>query len=339
MGNFQTLDPTALLASIVQHSRDAIVSKDLNGIVTSWNAAAMRMFGYPSDEMIGRSILTIIPPDRHHEEDYILGRVRAGLTVENYDTMRRCKDGRLLHVSLSISPIIGSDGRVVGVSKIARDITSLKLAQQTQTLLMKELNHRSKNFLAVTDAILRQTAKSTPPDELVTRVSRRLHSLAVNQDLLINQEWRGAELEDVIRAQMAALVENVGARLVISGPSLFVPPAAAQAIGLAIFELGSNALTFGALSAPNGRIDVTWYVSKEGETEELILTWRESDGPRIEAPTRKGFGSTIIEGMVARSLVGQASVEYAPTGIVWRLVAPTSSLVGSEIISPPAITG
>jgi PAS domain S-box-containing protein len=288
------------------------------------------MFGYASEEIVGRSILTIIPPDRHSEEGYILQQARAGRTIENYDTVRVRKDGRQLHVSLSISPIFGNDGQILGISKIARDVTASKIAQQTQHLLLRELNHRSKNLLAVADAILRQTAKNTPPQELVNRVSRRFHALSVNQDLLIDKDWRGVELEHVVRSQLAALIDNVGTRLAVGGPTIMLTPAAAQAIGLAIFELGSNALKFGSLSAPNGRVDVDWHVLSGSEPEELVLSWRESGGPRIKIPKHKGFGSTVIEGMVARSLVGRASIDYAPTGIVWQLVAPTASLLGAE---------
>jgi PAS domain S-box-containing protein len=329
--DLQRIEATALLAAIVKFSHDAIVSKDLNGIVTSWNAGAARMFGYASEEIVGRSILTIIPPDRHSEESYILDQARAGKTIENYDTVRVRKDGGQLHVSLCISPILGDDGRILGISKIARDITGLKIAQQTQNLLLRELNHRSKNLLAVADAILRQTAKNTPPQELVSRVSRRFQALSVNQDLLIDKDWRGVELEHVVRSQLAALIDDAGARLAVGGPTIVLTPAAAQAIGLAIFELASNALKFGSLSAPHGRVDVDWRVSGESQTEELVLSWRESGGPRIKAPKHKGFGSTVIEGMVARSLVGRASVDYAPTGIVWQLVAPTASLLGAEV--------
>ena len=127
--NNSGLDSTAWLAAIVESSADSIISKDLNGIITSWNQGAERMFGYPANEMIGQSILKLIPPDRLDEEERILSVVRAGDRLRDYETVRRCKDGRLIHVSLTISPIRIQQGDIVGISKIARDITERKLAQ------------------------------------------------------------------------------------------------------------------------------------------------------------------------------------------------------------------
>src|SRR5688572_4020993 len=126
-------DITALrLGAIVESSEDAIISKDLNGIVTSWNVAAERMFGFTADEMIGQSITRVIPPDRLGEETYVLGRIRAGLRVEHFDTIRHDKWGRPIDISLTVSPICAPDGRVIGASKIARDITKHKLLLESQ---------------------------------------------------------------------------------------------------------------------------------------------------------------------------------------------------------------
>ena len=156
------IDPTAWLAAIVEHTDDAIVSKDLNGTITSWNTGAERIFGYEASEIVGQSILKLIPPDRLSEEDYILNMVRKGERIKQHDTVRRRKDGRLVDVSLTVSPII-VDGKIVGVSKIARDITERKQTQMAQTLLLRELNHRTKNLLAVADAIVRQTSRTSSP--------------------------------------------------------------------------------------------------------------------------------------------------------------------------------
>lgn len=322
------LDSTAWLAAIVESSADSIISKDLNGIVTSWNQGAERMFGYQADEIVGRSILTLIPPDRLEEEDRILSVLRAGERLRDFETVRRCKDGRLIHVSLTISPIRNQDGVIVGISKIARDITERKLAHETQTLLLKELNHRSKNLLAVADAIVRQTAKSTAPGEFVERISRRLHALSVNQDLMIERDWQGAEIRQIIESQLTSVLDDPTRRVRLEGPSCIVTPRVAQALGLAIFELASNAIKFGALSVGSGSIDVKWQVS-DGDPREFRLSWREQGGPPPARPSRKGFGSTIIESMVARSVLGAATITYAPTGLVWELTAPESGLTGA----------
>jgi PAS domain S-box-containing protein len=321
------LDPKAWLAAIVESSDDAIVSKDLDGIVTSWNTAAERIFGYTADEMIGQSILKLIPEDRHSEETLILSMARRGERLRNYDTVRRCKDGRLLNVSLTISPIRDKHGNILGVSKIAHDISDRKIAQETQLLLMRELNHRSKNILAVADAIVRQTAKNCEPSELVSRVSRRLYALSVNQDLLIERNWRGAALSDIVRSQMSALLDDLTSRVGIDGPPLVVAPAAAQALSMAIFELTANALKYGALSTGAGRIDIQWNIGEIDGARQFTMSWRESGGPPVLAPQTTGFGHSIIRDMVARSLDGRASLTFDAPGVVWEITAPVSALI------------
>jgi PAS domain S-box-containing protein len=327
---FPPLDPNAWLAAIVDSSDDAIVSKDLTGTITSWNSGATRIFGYTAEEMVGESILKLIPYDRHNEEVYILGMVRKGEHINHYNTIRRCKDGRMLHVSLTVSPIRNQDQEIIGVSKIARDITDWKRTQDTQTLLLRELNHRSKNLLAVADAIVRQTAKSTRPAELVNRVSRRLHALSINQDLLIERNWRGVDLSQIVRSQLAPLLDDVGSQVKIEGPPIEVSPAAAQALSMAVYELAANALRFGALSTLGGHIDVQWNIAEADGARQFKISWRESGGPLTSPPKKKGLGSTIIEKMVARSLQGSATINYAGTGIIWELVAPEAALLRSD---------
>ena len=143
-----------LLAAIVETSDDAIVSKDVNGIVTSWNNGAKRLFGYTADEMIGKPIITLVPPDRHNEEPDILARIRRGERVEHYETVRQRKDGTLVDISLTVSPLKDAAGKVVGASKVARDVTEHKLAQERQELLTREIQHRTKNLFAVVQAVV-----------------------------------------------------------------------------------------------------------------------------------------------------------------------------------------
>ena len=320
------LDSTAWLAAIVESTDDAIISKDLNGTITSWNLGAERIFGYAAHEIVGHPILELIPADRTGEEDYILGLLRKGERIKQFDTVRKCKDGRLIHVSLTISPIRNQDNAIVGISKIARDISELKLAQETQALLLRELNHRSKNLLAVADAIVRQTAKSTPPKDFVERISHRLHALSVNQDLMIEYNWRGADIAQIIQWQLASVIDNYVGRVQLEGYPCVVTPRVAQALGLAIYELAANALKYGALSWRDGKVHVNWGVTEENGGRQFKLTWRELGGPPAMAPKKKGFGSAIIESMIARSVLGTAAVTYSPAGLIWELTAPESGL-------------
>lgn len=324
------MDSKAWLAAIVESSDDAIVSKNLDGIITSWNAGAQRIFGYTAEEMIGESILKVIPPDRQHEEQTILSRVRAGERMHQYETIRRAKDGRDLHVSLTISPIFDENRKVVGVSKIARDITEQKRSQDIQALLMRELNHRSKNLLAVADAIVRQTARSTPPRELVERVSRRLNSLSINQDLLVAHDWRGVDIMRIVHAQLHAVIEGYENRVSIEGVPCVVNPRVGQALSLAIYELAANALKYGSLSADSGKVDIKWSVDDVEGERTFNMSWREHGGPRVTRPRKRGFGTTISEQMIARSVLGKANIDYANEGVIWQLTAPESALIQPE---------
>ncbi len=133
------------LAAIVTQSDDAIISKNLNGVIVSWNRGAERLFGYSAHEIVGKPVMVLIPEDYHDEEPKILERIRRGERIDHYETVRRRKDGSLVDISLTVSPIKDFDGKVVGASKIARDITDRKRTQEQQTLLLREMSHRVKN--------------------------------------------------------------------------------------------------------------------------------------------------------------------------------------------------
>ena len=198
-------DAEARLAAIVASSNDAIVSKTLDGIVTSWNAGATRLFGFHPNEIVGQSIRRIIPPELHDEENDILAKLGRGERIENYDTVRITKDGRRIDVSLSISPVRDRSGKLVGASKVARDITQRRRSEETQRLLMAELNHRVKNTLAIVQAIASQTLRSTAsPAEFVASFAGRIHALALTHDLLTKANWQGVKLSAIIQAQTRA---------------------------------------------------------------------------------------------------------------------------------------
>jgi PAS domain S-box-containing protein len=148
------------LISLVETSADAIITKDLNGVITSWNKGAERIFGYTADEMIGKPINLLIPADRPDEEPSILQRIRRGERVEHYETVRQRKSGELIDISLSVSPLMDETGKIVGASKIARDITATRHAQEMQTLLLGEMRHRINNLFAVTNSLVSLSARS-----------------------------------------------------------------------------------------------------------------------------------------------------------------------------------
>ncbi|MFZ0709074.1 MAG: PAS domain S-box protein, partial [Terrimicrobiaceae bacterium] len=176
------------LAAIVESSDDAILSKNLDGIIMSWNSGAERLFGYSADEMIGKSVTILIPADRQDEEPQILGRIRRGERIEHYETIRLRKDGSLIDISLCLSPIRGAGGKIIGASKIARDITERRQAQARQEMLTRELHHRTKNLFAVVQSVVsRSFAGKHTVKDAETAVTSRLRSLSQTHALLVEQ--------------------------------------------------------------------------------------------------------------------------------------------------------
>jgi PAS domain S-box-containing protein len=214
----------------------------------------------------------------------------------------------------------GPERRAVSFGGTVQDITERKEREEKEHLLMREINHRAKNMLSVVDAIAHQTATRNPED-FVERFSERIQALSANQDLLVRNEWNGVEIEDLVRAQLAHFADLVGSRIAMHGPGLRLNPASAQAIGLALHELATNAGKYGSLSTDAGRVDVSW--GSDGDT--LTMSWTEREGPLVSAPKRRGFGTIVMETMAERSVDGKVDLDYAPSGLTWRLACPAAN--------------
>jgi PAS domain S-box-containing protein len=310
----------ARLAAIVASSDDAIVSKTLDGTITSWNEGAARIFGYEASEMIGRSIISFIPPELHAEEKQILAQLQRGEHIRHYETVRVAKDGRRVDVSLTVSPLRDTSGKVVGASKVGRDITERKQTEKLQKVLIDELNHRIKNTLAMVQAIASQSlvhAKS--PTDFVAGFTGRVQALANAHTLLTRSEMRGAEMMDLVREQVLLGTVN-DHRISCSGPLLMLEPQTALHLALILHELATNARKHGALSTANGRLSVSWEMRSNGGRN-LLLRWQESSGPKVRAPAARGFGSTLIE-QTLRVHRGETSINYRPDGVMCKIKLP-----------------
>jgi PAS domain S-box-containing protein len=448
----------ARLAAIVTSSADAIISKTLDNIVTSWNEAAERMYGYSADEMIGQSIRRLVPADRQYEEDTTLARLARNESIEHFETVGLAKDGRTFDASVTISPVRDSEGRVMGSAKFVRDITERKQAEQSlraskdrlqfaldaarlgwwqydpahrvfswdarskemfdiaehetdieefarrvhpddvkrvwaaieealdsadpkpraiefrlrprygevrwvqvhglvhfegtpperrtvslvgtaqditkrkrreeerreqqerEHLLMREVNHRARNMLSLVQAIARQTA-ARESEDFMDRFAERVQALAANQDLLIRNEWRGVDVDDLVRGQLAHFADLIDVRIAVHGRKLRLKATSAQAVGLALHELATNAGKYGALSTETGRVDVCW--KSDGDT--FTMAWTEHHGPPVSVPKQRGFGTRVMEEMAERSLGGTVDLCYAASGVTWRLTCPAVS--------------
>jgi PAS domain S-box-containing protein len=210
--------------------------------------------------------------------------------------------------------------RAVSMAGTAQDITARKEREEKEHLLMREINHRAKNMLSVVDAIAHQTAAKSPED-FIERFSERIQALSANQDLLVQNEWNGVEIRDLVHAQLAHFADLIGSRIAVRGPELRLNAASAQAIGLALHELATNAGKYGALSTDIGRVDVGWGIG-DGT---LTMSWTERDGPPVSAPQHRGFGTIVIEMMAQRSVDGAVNLDYAPSGLTWRLTCPAAN--------------
>jgi PAS domain S-box-containing protein len=302
------------LASIVEFSDDAIVSKSLDGIVTSWNKGAERIFGYSADEAIGQPITLVIPDDRQNEEREILTRIRRGERIDHFETVRQHKRGSLVVVSLTVSPVKDANGKIVGASKIARDITEQKRNQELIATLAREAEHRSKNLLASVMATV-NLSQSSSPEALKQIIHGRIGALANVCSLFVTMRWIGAELSAIATQELAPYSDLHGKRVLIEGPQILLEPGVAQAIAVTLHELATNAAKYGALSGPNGQVHLAWSHAADGQ---LRLLWTETGGPTAQEPTRKGVGRRIIEGMITQ-IKGEVRFDWRKDGLVCEI--------------------
>ena len=302
------------LASIVESSDDAIVSKNLDGIIASWNKGAERIFGYTSQDAIGQPITIVIPADRQNEEREILTRIRRGERIDHFETTRQRKDGSLIVVSLSVSPIKGDDGKIVGASKIARDITEQKRDQELISTLAQEAEHRSKNLLAIVQAAVHLSHSDTP-EGVKKAIEGRIQALANIHSIFAKTRWIGADLSTIAAQELAPYTEAKQKRVRIDGPPILLEPNVAQAIAVTLHELSTNAAKYGALSTANGQVDLKWSQQTDGS---LHLSWSETGGPKVQVPTRKGFGRRIVEQMIGQQS-GNANFDWREEGLVCEI--------------------
>jgi PAS domain S-box-containing protein len=311
---------SARLAAIVTSSDDAIISKTLDGTITSWNEGAARIFGYEASEMIGAPITNIIPPELHPEEQEILARLKRGERIDHFETVRITKDGRRLDISLTVSPVRNRAGVVIGASKVARDITERRRSDELQKLLFNELNHRVKNTLATIQALASQSLRrAASPTDFVRSFNGRVEALARAHDLLVSGKMAGADVMAIVREQVV-LGTPEGSRVSCAGPRLILDGQVAVQLGLVLHELATNARKYGALSVPTGRLAITWRL-QVAEGREMILEWRESGVPDVQAPATHGFGTTLIK-RTLESNGGEAVLRYGADGVACDIRLP-----------------
>jgi len=330
----ESVEQVFWLASIVESSDDAIITKNLDGIITSWNKAAERVFGYTAEEAIGKPITIVIPPQRHDEEPAMLDRIGRGERIEHYETVRQRKDGSLIDISLTVSPVKNAQGQIVGASKIARDITERKRSDEHVSTLVREAEHRTKNILATVQATVILSHSDTP-DGLKRAIEGRIQALANVHGLLVKARWAGAELSSIVAQELAPYLGEDKARTRINGPDVLLAPNTAQAIAMTLHELATNAAKYGSLSVPKGQLEVTWSRAADGP---LILRWTESGGPPTKKPMREGFGTHVIERMIRGLLKGEMHLDWRAEGLACEIVLSGRTIQQPSSVQPLAST-
>ena len=318
------------LAAIVESSDDAIVSKTLDGTITSWNPAAARLYGYSAEEVIGRPISILAAPDRQNEMPANLERIRRGEKVDRYETVRRRKDGSLVDISLTVSPIRDGTGRIVGASKIARDITARRRAEERQRLLAAELSHRVKNLFAVVQVLAeRSAAKAMSAAECIEAFRGRLQALNAAHNALSAGHWHWASLASLVRTALEPYLDE-GERIRLDVEDLRLNPDFALTLALGLNELATNAVKYGALASPIGRVKLTARVEADQSGAEFRLVWQEEGGPAVDPPAVAGFGTTMLSQAIEYQHEGKVELDWRTEGLVCRLTLPIAKAASAS---------
>ncbi|MDO8875075.1 MAG: HWE histidine kinase domain-containing protein [Pseudolabrys sp.] len=293
-----------------------------------YTSVSHEMMGHPVADILGRTDEEIWPAD--------IGAAIVALKNEALATgqPRRTEmafddaPGQRWH-DLHIEPLRSDSGEIVGLTCASVDVTDRKEGEAHLRLLLRELTHRSKNLLAVIQAMARQTARHAGSTEsFLNQFSARLQALAASHDLLVRESWYGASLNELIRSQLAVYLDRADAPVSLAGPDVSLKPEAAQSLGLALHELSVNAARFGALSVPEGRVTIVWKRGGDGGPQNALeLDWHEQYGPKVKVRRKQGFGSMVIERNLARSLDADVALTFEPHGVRCHVVIPASQFV------------
>ncbi len=290
------------------------------------------------------SIYNLIPSDRGRPLTDINGRLDYATLREDVHHVLRTleplerrvsrQDGTA-HYLLRILPYRTPESTVDGSLVTFVDVTQIVQAEQHQRLLVDELNHRVKNMLTVVISLARQTMKRADSLDAFSAVFLgRVHALAATYTLLSGENWSTVQLGEIVRQELKPFMTGERRHVRIDGPAVLLAPRGALALGMAVHELATNAVKYGALSVPEGGIAVTWTVEQSDGVDILVLDWAEQGGPAVVAPARRGFGSTLIERSLSHDLSGKAHIEFLPSGVRASVRAPLGKLAADS--SPAA---
>lgn len=310
---------------LVESGPDAVLIVDDENLIVLLNAEAEKLFGYSRTELLGSPIDRLIPPRFRSQHTTYTAAFRANPRTRPMGYSRELvalrKGGGEFPIDVKLGPL--QAGNTGLVSCVIRDITTRKVAEERQTLLIHELNHRVKNTLATVQAIAAQTLNTTEgPDAFRAAFTTRLSALSLCHDVLTRHDWSGAQVRELVAEQLRPHEYGADGRFVLTGPDTNLAPNAALALSMALGELATNAAKYGALSVVGGRVNVTWETAPQTDGPRLHLIWRESGGPPVISPERRGFGMRLIERGLILGLGGGARVTFDPDGVVCEIDFP-----------------
>jgi PAS domain S-box-containing protein len=313
---------------VYNNAGTGIYIADLSGRYRYCNPAYATVHGYTEDELRKLNMKDVVytedwPPHTPQVQRLISGK------IPSFEIVNRCvtKRGELLWMHKHVSLLRDAEGRPESIIALVTNVTERKKNEECIALLMREVNHRSKNLLMLVQAIARQT---NAPDDFLRHFDERILALAAGDDLLVKNEWKGVDFEDLARSQLAHVIDPTGARIRLSGPPILVSASAAQTLGMALHELTTNAGKHGALSNHTGRVELFWGKNDNPSRGIFTLDWRESGGPSVTEPSHSGFGSSVICGMVEYNLDANVDLNFLPSGLEWSIRCPLANIIGSK---------
>jgi PAS domain S-box-containing protein len=322
-----------LLTLAEQSAGIGIWDRDIATSMMRGTPTFFRIMGLePISEPVHMDVVRAVrhPDDARRVVEGFEAVVAKGLdTYESEYRIIRPSDGKVRWIFGRGRTIRDKEGKPVRYSGVDIDITERKEAEERLRVLMHEVNHRANNLLAVVQAMAHNMLGVTDPSEFVARLTQRIAALAASNKLLVSGHWQGVAIEALVLSQLRPFV-NTDERVTLSGPALTLNPAAAQAIGMALHELATNAVKYGALSARGGAIHIAWTLIGAGDRQMFEMSWRERGGPKVTAPTRTGFGHTIIAHLTEQSLGGKVGLDFGNEGLCWKLACPAERVLEDQ---------
>jgi PAS domain S-box-containing protein len=325
--------------SILDNTQAYIGLLDTEGTLLEVNTAALHAANAERESVVGRKLWDHVwwgnQSDEVERLKDAVARAATGETVR-YDMVLNLSDSVSVDVDFMLAPVRDASGKITLLVPSGINITDRKTSFRQIQMLMGEVNHRAMNLLSVVLAVARQTMRAGDPALFVTQLTERITGLAASQDLLVRNNWQGVDVGDLVRAQLNHYRGQFPTQILIEGPPARLSATAAQGIGMALHELATNASKYGSLSVVDGKVDITWTTDGAsvgdplGDQSTFELNWRESGGPTVTPPTRKGFGQKVIGPIVEAAVNGQTTLDYATSGLCWTLFSPLKDTIDTQ---------